>query len=132
MSKHEAEAEGYDDALMLDWRGYVAEGTGANIFLVMADGKLHTPPPDCFLNGITRQSVIDLAKKIGYEIIERHIKPAEISDAREIFVTGTAAEVTPVGEIDGVVISVGEVTKILMTEYDKLVGKKLGDTASAA
>lgn len=132
MSKHEAEAEGYDDALMLDWRGYVAEGTGANIFLVMADGKLHTPPPDCFLNGITRQSVIDLAKKKGYEIIERHIKPAEISDAREIFVTGTAAEVTPVGEIDGLVISVGEVTKTLMTEYDKLVGKKLGDTASAA
>ena len=98
----------------------------------MADGKLHTPPPDCFLNGITRQSVIDLAKKKGYEIIERHITPAEISDAREIFVTGTAAEVTPVGEIDGLVISVGEVTKTLMTEYDKLVGKKLGDTASAA
>ena len=132
MSKHEAEAEGYDDALMLDWRGYVAEGTGANIFMVMPDGKLHTPPPDCFLNGITRQSVIQLAKKRGYEIVERHIKPAEIANAREIFVTGTAAEVTPVGEIDGLAITVGEVTKILMTDYDRLVGKKDVDTVSAA
>ena len=132
MSKHEAEADGYDDALMLDWRGYVAEGTGANIFLVMPDGKLHTPPPDCFLNGITRQSVIGLAKQIGFEIVERHIKPTELVDAKEIFVTGTAAEVTPVGEIDGLVIQVGNVTKTLMREYDKLVGKKQEDTASAA
>ena len=132
MSKHEAELDGYDDALMLDWRGYVAEGTGANIFMVMPDGNIHTPPPDCFLNGITRQSVIELAEKKGYKIIERHIKPSEIVDAREIFVTGTAAEVTPVGEIDGLQITVGEITKTLMREYDKLVGKKPEDEASAA
>ncbi|MEK9677038.1 MAG: branched-chain amino acid aminotransferase [Rhodospirillaceae bacterium] len=131
MSKHQAEAEGYDDALMLDWRGYVVEGTGANIFLIMPDGKIHTPPPDCFLNGITRQSVIELAKKRGYEIVERHIKPEELNDAQEIFVTGTAAEVTPVGEIDGIKFTVGEVTQNLMADYDQLVGRK-ADAASAA
>ncbi len=131
MSKHQAEAEGYDDALMLDWRGYVVEGTGANIFLIMPDGKIHTPPPDCFLNGITRQSVIELAKKRGYEIVERHIKPGELNDAQEIFVTGTAAEVTPVGEIDGIKFTVGEVTQNLMADYDQLVGRK-ADAASAA
>ncbi len=131
MSKHQAEAEGYDDALMLDWRGYVVEGTGANIFLIMPDGKIHTPPPDCFLNGITRQSVIELAKKRGYEIVERHIKPEELNDAQEIFVTGTAAEVTPVGEIDGITFTVGEVTQNLMADYDQLVGRK-ADAASAA
>ncbi len=131
MSKHQAESEGYDDALMLDWRGYVVEGTGANIFLIMPDGKIHTPPPDCFLNGITRQSVIELAKKRGYEIVERHIKPEELNDAQEIFVTGTAAEVTPVGEIDGIKFTVGEVTQNLMADYDQLVGRK-ADAASAA
>ena len=117
---------------MLDWRGYVAEGTGANIFMVMPDGKLHTPPPDCFLNGITRQSVIELAERRGYKIVERHIQPSEIANALEIFVTGTAAEVTPVGEIDGLAIPVGDVTNTLMTAYDNLVGKKKVDTASAA
>jgi branched-chain amino acid aminotransferase len=131
MSKHQAESEGYDDALMLDWRGYVVEGTGANIFLIMPDGKIHTPPPDCFLNGITRQTVIELAKKRGYEIVERHIKPEELNDAREIFVTGTAAEVTPVGEIDGIKFTVGDVTQNLMADYDQLVGRK-ADAASAA
>ena len=100
MSKHEAEAEGYDDALMLDWRGYVAEGTGANIFLVMADGKLHTPPPDCFLNGITRQTVMSLADKRQIPVIEQHITPEDLMKGEEVFVTGTAAEVTPVGSID--------------------------------
>ena len=132
MSKHEAELDGYDDALMLDWRGYVAEGTGANIFMVMPDGNIPPPPPDCFLNGITRQSVIEIAKEKGFKIVERHIEPSEISDAREIFVTGTAAEVTPVGEIDGLQITVGEITRTLMREYDKLVGKKPEDEASAA
>ena len=132
MSKHEAEAEGYDDALMLDWRGYVAEGTGANIFLIMPDGKIHTPPPDCFLNGITRQTVMQLAEENGYEIVERHIKPEELPSAREIFVTGTAAEVTPVGEVDGMAVPVGDVTKTLMLAYDQLVGKKTQDTATAA
>ena len=132
LSKHEAEADGYDDALMLDWRGFVAEGTGANIFFVMSDGNLHTPPPDCFLNGITRQSVFELAKIRNYKIIERHIKPEEIQDAKEVFVTGTAAEVTPVGEIDGTIIPVGPATKILMEDYDKLVGKLPNKEASAA
>ncbi len=132
MSKHEAEASGYDDALMLDWRGNVAEGTGANIFLIMPDGKIHTPPPDCFLNGITRQTVMQLAEDHGYEIVERHIKPEELPNAQEIFVTGTAAEVTPVGEVDGMAVMVGDVTKTLMAAYDQLVGKKTHDAVSVA
>ncbi|MEK9847177.1 MAG: branched-chain amino acid aminotransferase [Rhodospirillaceae bacterium] len=120
LSKHEAESKGYDDALMLDWRGQVAETTGANIFLVM-DGALHTPKPDCFLDGITRRSVIELAKNRGYEIIERSIMPEEISKADEIFVTGTAAEVTPVGCIGNQDFIVGPVTKELLEDYDRLV-----------
>jgi len=132
MSKHAAEAEGYDDALMLDWQGRVAECTGANIFFVMEDGKIHTPTPDCFLDGITRRSVIELAEKRGYEIIERRIVPEEIGAAEEVFVTGTAAEVTPVGAIDGHAFTVGEITRNLMADYDKLVGKSDVDAASAA
>lgn len=132
MSKHAAEAEGYDDALMLDWQGRIAECTGANIFFVMEDGKIHTPTPDCFLDGITRRSVIELAEKRGYEIIERRIMPDEIGAAEEVFVTGTAAEVTPVGAIDGHAFSVGEITRTLMADYDKLVGKSDVDAASAA
>ena len=132
LSKHDAEAAGYDDALMLDWEGRVAESTGSNIFLVMDDGKIHTPTPDCFLNGITRQTVIELAKKAGYEIVERRIMPDEIPLAKEIFVTGTAAEVTPVGEIDGYKFTVGSVTQRLMEDYDKEVGKQSESAASAA
>ncbi len=124
LSKHEAEAEGYDDALMLDWRGQIAEATGANIFMVMGDGKLHTPIPDCFLNGITRKTVIELAKKRGIHIIERVIMPEELANATEVFLTGTAAEVTPVGEIDGYKFTVGEITNWLIGDYDKVVGKK--------
>ncbi len=120
LSKHEAESKGYDDALMLDWRGQVAETTGANIFLVM-DGALHTPKPDCFLDGITRRSVIELAKNRGYEIIERSIMPEELAKADEIFVTGTAAEVTPVGCIGNQDFTVGSVTKELLEDYDRLV-----------
>lgn len=120
LSKHEAESKGYDDALMLDWRGQVAETTGANIFLVM-DGALHTPKPDCFLDGITRRSVIELAKIRGYEIIERPIMPEEVAKADEIFVTGTAAEVTPVGRIGNQDFTVGPVTKELLEDYDRLV-----------
>ena len=120
LSKHEAEAKGYDDALMLDWRGRVAETTGANIFLVM-DGALHTPKPDCFLDGITRQSVIELAKTRGYQIIERSIMPEELAKADEIFVTGTAAEVTPVGCIGNQEFTVGPVTIELLEDYDRLV-----------
>ncbi len=132
MSKHAAEAEGYDDALMLDWQGRIAECTGANIFFVMEDGKIHTPTPDCFLDGITRRSVIELAEKRGYEIIERRIMPEEIGAAEEVFVTGTAAEVTPVGAIDDHAFTVGEITQNLMADYDKLVGKSDVDAASAA
>jgi len=132
ISKHAAEAEGYEDALMLDWQGRVAECTGANIFLVMKDGKIHTPTPDCFLDGITRRTVIELAQKRGYEVVERRIMPDELPLAQEIFVTGTAAEVTPVGAIDNYTFTVGDVTKTLMEDYDALVGKNSAGKASAA
>lgn len=128
LSKHDAEADGFDDALMLDWRGQLAETTGANIFLVM-NGAIHTPTPDCFLDGITRQSVIGLARRRGYDIIERAIMPEELKEAEEIFVTGTAAEVTPVGQIDDVLFSVGVVTKTLLKDYDELV--RSNDPASS-
>lgn len=98
ISKHKAERRGYADALMLDYRGYVAECTGANIFFVK-DGVIHTPTPDCFLDGITRRTVIELARRHGLEVVERHIMPEELSGFSECFITGTAAEVTPVGEI---------------------------------
>ena len=133
ISKHAAEAKGYTDALMLDWRGQVAEATGANIFFVMGDGKLHTPTPDCFLNGITRRTVIELAEKRCIEVIERTILPDELKDATEIFLTGTAAEVTPVGEIDDLSFTVGDITKWMMDDYDKAVGKQPPkDSQSAA
>jgi branched-chain amino acid aminotransferase len=120
LSKHSAEAAGFDDALMMDWRGQLAETTGANVFLVI-DGVLHTPTPDCFLDGITRRSVMELARKRGYEIVERAIMPDEIEKADEIFVTGTAAEVTPVGQIDHIKFTVGPVTNALMEDYEALV-----------
>ena len=100
ISKHEAENAGYNDALMLDYRGYLAEATGANLFLVMKNGELHTPTPDCFLNGITRQTIIKLAKDRGIKVVERHIKPEELSDAKDVFITGSAAEITRVGAIE--------------------------------
>ncbi len=120
ISKHAAEKDGFDDALMLDYRGLLAEATGANMFLVM-DGKIHTPTPDCFLDGITRRTVIELAKKRGIEIIERHIKPEELANAQEVFLTGTAAEVTPVGQIGEQKFIVGAVTKQLMADYSAAV-----------
>ncbi len=123
LSKHAAEAEGYVDSLMLDWRGQVAEATGANIFLMFDDGKLHTPTPDCFLDGITRRTVIDLARRRGIEVVERVIMPEELEKASEIFLTGTAAEVTPVGRIDAMTFDVGDVTKQLREDYEKEVGK---------
>lgn len=98
LSKHEAVRNGYTDALMLDYRGYVAEATGANVFFVK-DKEMHTPIPDCFLDGITRRTVIALAEKAGYEVIERRIMPDEIGEFDECFLTGTAAEITPVSEI---------------------------------
>ncbi|MCC2664745.1 MAG: ilvE [Geminicoccaceae bacterium] len=119
LSKHEAEAKGYDDALMLDYRGFLAEGTGANLFLVI-DGKLHTPLPDCFLDGITRQTVIGLAKDRGIEVVERHIAPDELASAQEVFLTGTAVEVTPVREIDEHQFQVGAITRQLIGDFDAL------------
>lgn len=124
LSKHQVEQEGYTDALMLDYRGRIAEATGANIFFVM-DGKLHTPVPDCFLNGITRQTVIELAKKRGIPVIERGILPDELPKAQEAFLTGTAAEVTPIGSIDHHTFTVGAISKRLMEDYDALVREKV-------
>ncbi len=129
LSKHAAEAEGYDDALMLDWRGRVAEATGANIFLVQ-DGALHTPKPDFFLDGITRRTVIALAKKRGIEVVERAIMPEDLTQADEVFLTGTAAEVTPVGEIDAHHFQVGPITRFMIEDYDEIV--RAPEAASSA
>jgi branched-chain amino acid aminotransferase len=122
MSKHAAEAKGYNDALMLDYRGRIAEATGANIFLVQ-DGVLHTPEPDCFLDGITRRSVIALAKERGYEIVERAVMPEDLAKTQEVFITGTAVEVTPVSEIDDY--------RFTPTAYEELV-KAPEDKATCA
>ena len=122
LSRHSVEPAGYDDALMLDWRGQIAETTGANIFLAQ-NGVLHTPTPDCFLDGITRRTVMDLARKRGYEVVERVIMPEELSKTDEVFLTGTAAEVTPVGEIDEHHFQVGPITRQLMEDYDAEVRK---------
>jgi branched-chain amino acid aminotransferase len=126
MSKHKAEQAGFDDALMYDYRGYVAEATGANIF-VAQDGKLHTPTPDCFLNGITRRTVIDLAQRRGIEVIERRLDEADIAKADEIFITGTAAEVTPVGQVGDSHFQVGSITNQLMDDYQAEVRKAPAD-----
>jgi branched-chain amino acid aminotransferase len=120
ISKHEAEAKGYDDALMFDWRGQVAEATGANVFFIK-DGKIHTPTPDCFLDGITRRTVLDLARKRGIEVIERTIWPEELEGFEQAFLTGTAAEVMPLGEIGPWRFEVGALTQQLMQDYDDLV-----------
>jgi branched-chain amino acid aminotransferase len=119
IEKHKAEREGYNDALMLDWRGRIAEATGANIFFVK-DGVLHTPTPDCFLDGITRRSVIALAKDRGLTVIERAIMPEELSEFSEVFICGTAAEVTPVSEIGQYKFKVGDITRALMADYTAL------------
>lgn len=116
IEKHRAEAAGYADALMLDWRGHVAECTGANIFFVK-DGVIHTPDASCFLDGITRRTVIELAKKRGYEIVERTIMPEELADFSEAFLTGTAAEVTPVSEIDEHRYTPGKISEDLLNDY---------------
>lgn len=121
MSKHDAEARGFHDALMLDYRGYVAEATGANIFFLMDDGRLHTPTPDCFLDGITRRTVKQLAIDLGYQVVERHIRPEEMTRATECFLTGTAAEVTPVGTIGTYKFTPGEVTRKLVDAYEATV-----------
>lgn len=124
LSKHAAEDAGFEDALMLDYRGHVSEATGANIFMTFGDdNKLHTPTPDCFLDGITRQTVIKLAKARGIEVIERTIMPDELENVEQIFLTGTAAEVTPVGRIDDYTYIVGDITRTLREDYETLVGK---------
>lgn len=120
LSKHAAEAKGYADALMLDYRGNVAEATGANVFF-LKDGVLHTPTPDCFLDGITRRTVIGLARARGIEVVERTISPDELAEFEECFLTGTAAEVTPVGEIGPHTFKVGDVTRALVTDYKSAV-----------
>ena len=120
LAKHAAEAQGFNDALMLTWDGYVGEATGANIFFVI-DGKLHTPTPDCFLDGITRRTVIALAQARDLEVIERHIPLEDIAKAEEVFVTGTAAEVTPVRQIGEQHFPVGKITEMLFNDYEALV-----------
>ena len=120
LSKHQAESEGYEDALMLDWRGNVAEAPGANIFFTK-DGVLHTPTPDCFLDGITRRTVMDLARARGFEIVERHINPEELAGFDECFLTGTAVEVTPVREIDSHTFEPGAVCRQMIEDYEGAV-----------
>ena len=131
MEKHRAERAGYNDALMLDWRGQIAEATGANIFFVQ-NGVLHTPLPDCFLNGITRRAVVTLAKKRGWKVIERAIMPGEMADFSECFITGTAAEITPVSEIGPYKFTVGDITRTLMDDYSALVRHSKAEPAKVA
>jgi branched-chain amino acid aminotransferase len=129
ISKHKAERKGYADALMLDWQDRVAECTGANIFFIQ-DGKIHTPLADCFLAGITRETAIDLAKRRGIEVIERRIMPQELTTFSECFITGTAAEVTPVSEIAQWRFKPGKITEQLMADYTAEVQPK-GKAAAA-
>ncbi len=124
ISKHAAEQDGYSDAMMLDYRGYVAEATGANVFFVK-DGVIHTPTPDCFLNGITRQTVIRLARERGFELVERHIQPEEMAGFQECFIVGTAAEVTPVAEVGEYRFTPGAVSLTLMDDYARLVRREV-------
>ena len=124
LSKQNAEANGYHDALMLDWRDRVAEATGANIFFVK-DGALHTPIPDCFLDGITRRTVMDLARRRGVEVVERAIWPEEMQDFQQAFLTGTAAEVTPIQSIGPYKFEVGDLTRQLDKDYEDLAYGRL-------
>jgi branched-chain amino acid aminotransferase len=124
ISKHAAEKDGYADAMMVDYRGYIAEATGANVFFVK-DGVLHTPTPDCILNGITRQTVIQIAKARGIQVVERHIERRELADFTECFIVGTAAEVTPVSEIGEFKFTPAALSLSLMDEYARLVRREL-------
>jgi branched-chain amino acid aminotransferase len=124
LSKQHAEQLGYNDALMLDWRGQVAEATGANVFFVEG-GRLHTPTPDCFLDGITRRTIIDLAQRRGVEVIERAIWPEELEQFEQMFLTGTAVEVTPVRSAGPWNFAVGDLTRQLSSDYEALVNGRL-------
>lgn len=119
LSRHAATDAGFDDAMMFDWRGQIAEGTGANIFFIK-DGVLHTPTPDCFLNGLTRQAVIALARQRGLEVVERAIWPSELAGFSEAFLTGSAAEITPIREIAGLAFKPGDITEMLMNDFSAL------------
>jgi len=131
MAKHDAEALGFNDALMLTWDGYVGEATGANIFFVI-DGKIHTPTPDCFLDGITRRTVISLARARGFEVIERHITLEDMATATEAFLAGTAAEVTPVRQIGTQDFVPGKITETLVADYSALVMMQPEEVAKRA
>jgi branched-chain amino acid aminotransferase len=124
MSKHHAEARGYNDALMFDWRGQVAEATGANAFF-LKDGVLHTPAPDCFLNGITRRTVMELARKRGVEVVERAIWPEELEGFEQMFITGSAAEVTFIQSAGPWNFEIGDLSRQLAKDYDDLVNGRL-------
>ena len=124
LSRHQAQAKGFDDALMFDWRGQVAEGTGANAFFIR-DGVIHTPTPDCFLDGITRRTVIDLARRRGIEVVERAIWPEELESFQQFFLTGSAAEVTPVASAGPWNFEVGDLTMQLRKDYLDLVNRRL-------
>ncbi|MBX9748017.1 MAG: branched-chain amino acid aminotransferase [Roseococcus sp.] len=123
MSKEAAMDEGADDAMMLDWKGDLAEATGANAFFVM-DGEVHTPKPTCFLDGITRRTVMSLAEKRQMKVVERVIHPDELANATEVFLAGTAAEVTPVRRIGSRDFTPGTITETLMKDYDALVNRR--------
>lgn len=126
MAKHEAENRGFNDALMFDWRGQVAEATGANAFFIR-EGKLYTPTPDCFLNGITRQTVIEIAERRGIEVIERTIWPEELESFQQFFVTGSAAEVTPVASVGPWNFEVGDLTLQIRKDYLDLVNRRISN-----
>ena len=124
LSKKHADDRGYDDALMFDWRGQVAEATGANVFFVR-DGSLHTPVPDCFLDGITRRTVMDLARRRGIEVLERSIWPDELESFEQMFITGSAAEVTFVQSVGPWNFEIGELSRQMAKDYDDLVNRRL-------
>jgi branched-chain amino acid aminotransferase len=131
LAKHKAEAEGWDDALMMDWRGQIAEGTGANVCFVM-DGAVHTPTPDCFLDSITRRAVTALAHRHQIRVIERAMMPEEMAHATEAFLVGTAAEVTPVRQIGTYNFTPGTITETLLGDYEKLVRMTPSEVAKIA
>src|SRR5436190_19361906 len=124
LSKKQADDRGYDDALMFDWRGQVAEATGANAVFVR-DGKLYTPTPDCFLNGITRRTVMDLAQRRGVEVVEKAIWPEELESFEQMFITGSAAEVTFIQSAGPWNFEIGELSRQLSQDYDDLVNGRL-------